>query len=754
MPRPATQRAPAFEAEAVLEHASDAVAVVDRDWRILYVNAALERMVGKDRQSMFGRIGWEVFPAALGTSFEEQFRKAMAEQVPVEFEAFYLPLSIWLEVRAFPSPQTLTILFRDITAQKRAAEAHLAEERFRNVFAEGPLGMHVVGLDHRYVQVNAMFCRMLGYSEAEILGRRIEDFTHPDDMALDGALPDRMVRDGLTSTCREKRYIRKDGTVFWARRTVAAIHNHAGEVECFFGMIEDITGRKEAEDALRDSEARQRAFFDLAIVGLGEADPRTGKFLRVNQMLCDLTGYQREELLQKTYRDITYPEDRESDTGKFLAMLADPGVPYRNEKRYVRKDGTLIWVEVNVAAVRDEQGRPIRTAAVIRDISAYKEAERAIQLAREEAEAANRSKDQFLAVLSHELRTPLMPVLTTVQLMEADEGLSLEQREQIAMIRRNVQLESRLIDDLLDVTRISRGKLELHLRTVDLHEKIRLVVAMCRHNILAKELKLSVQEDAVVHHVEGDAARLQQVLWNLLTNAIKFTPAGGAIAIRSANTDARRVTVVVEDTGVGIAPEALPHIFNAFEQGGKDVTRKFGGMGLGLAISKSLAEMHGGTLMAQSEGPRKGATFTLELPAIAAEESEEYRERGVQAGLDLGHMRVLLVEDHRDTAKIMSSLLRRYGCEVRIADSVASALELGEAEPFDLLISDIGLPDGSGVEVMRRLAHLYRIKGIALSGYGMQEDIRRSKDAGFAAHLTKPVDVSVLEETLRGIAGR
>ena len=754
MPRLATQRGAAFEAEAVLEHASDAVAVVDQDWRILYVNAALERMVGQDRQSMFGRIGWEVFPAALGTSFEEQFRKAMAEQIPVEFEAFYVPLRIWLEVRAFPSPQTLTILFRDITAQRRAAEAHQAEERFRNVFVEGPLGMQVMGRDHRFIQVNAMFCRMLGYSEAEIVGRRFEDFTHPDDVPLDTHLPDRMVREGVASTCTEKRYIRKDGTVFWARRTIAVIHSQAGEVECFFGMIEDITRRKEAEDALRESEARERAFFDLAIVGLCEADPRTGKFLRVNQMFCDLTGYQREELLQKTYRDITHPEDRESDTAKFLAMLADPGVLYRNEKRYIRKDGTLIWVEVNVAAVRDEQGRPIRTAAVIRDISAHKQAERAIQLAREEAEAANRGKDQFLAVLSHELRTPLMPVLTTAQLMEADEGLSREQREQMAMIRRNVQLEARLIDDLLDVNRISRGKLELHLRAVDLHDKMGLVVAMCRHHIQAKELKLSVQEDAAVHHVEGDAARLQQVLWNLLTNAIKFTPAGGVIAIRSANTTAGRVSVVVEDTGVGIAPEALPRIFDAFEQGGKDVTRKFGGMGLGLAISKSLAEMHGGTLMAQSEGPGKGATFTLELPAIAAEESDEYRERGTQAALDLRHMRVLLVEDHRDTAKIMAGLLRRYGCEVRIAESVASALELGEAEPFDLLISDIGLPDGSGVEVMRRLAEIHRIKGIALSGYGMQEDIRRSKDAGFAAHLTKPVDVSVLEETLRGIAGR
>lgn len=381
----------------------------------------------------------------------------------------------------------------------------------------------------------------------------------------------------------------------------------------------------------------------------------------------------------------------------------------------------------------------------------------AIKQAKEAAEHANHAKDHFLAVLSHELRTPLTPILTAAQMLENSDIQDPEVRRSLSMIRRNAALEARLIDDLLDITRISRGKLEVHCSPLDLHQKIEHVLEMCRKDLEAKPLQLSVQLHAAQHCVDGDAARLQQVLWNLLKNAIKFTPPGGRISILTSNPQPGRIAVDVQDSGMGILPDALPRIFDAFEQASKEVTRQFGGMGLGLAISRNLAALHGGSLTAQSEGKDRGATFILELPLTSASPAGISRDSHRRDLPDLKHSRVLLVEDHPDTAKIMTLLLRSYGFHVRAAASAAAALKLvEEAGPFDLLISDIGLPDGNGVDLFRRIRQCQQIIGIALSGYGMEEDIRRSREAGFAAHLTKPVDVKLLEKTLhdlmRGLA--
>jgi signal transduction histidine kinase len=375
------------------------------------------------------------------------------------------------------------------------------------------------------------------------------------------------------------------------------------------------------------------------------------------------------------------------------------------------------------------------------------------QAARAEAEAANRAKDQFLAVLSHELRTPLTAVLASVDAMHKSCGLSGTATELVDIIRRNVELEARLIDDLLDLTRVARGKLELQRRPVDVHEELQHAVKMCRQgDAQQKRIDVRMEAGAVHQWVSGDPARLQQVFWNLLKNAVKFTPEGGKVEVLTVNVrDDDAVRVSVRDTGIGIDAEALPKIFNAFEQGDKSITRQFGGLGLGLAITRALVELHGGRIMAESEGRYRGATFTVELQTVPAPLSEPEEPAPAELGLATADLRILLVEDHADTARTMTLLLRSMGYRVTTAGSVASALEAAASEKFDLLISDVGLPDGTGLDLMQQLQSRGPMRGIVLSGFGMEEDVRRSLEAGFSVHLTKPIDLQRLEAAIERV---
>jgi CheY-like chemotaxis protein len=332
----------------------------------------------------------------------------------------------------------------------------------------------------------------------------------------------------------------------------------------------------------------------------------------------------------------------------------------------------------------------------------------------------------------------------------------------MAAIRQNVELEARLIDDLLDLTRVARGKLQLTFKTVagrdQIHKAIRTVAGEAR----GKNITLVEEIEAGRHHVLADPARLQQILWNLLKNAIKFTPEGGTVTVRARNVEgqggegassAPLLVVEVVDTGIGIEPAVLPKIFDAFEQGTPSITRRFGGLGLGLAISRALAVAHNGDLVAASGGRNQGSTFTLTLPTCAPVEGAN--EEAVPCppapknAAPAGPMRILLVEDHASTASTLARLLRKLGHDVSVAGGVAAGLAVARAERFDLLISDIGLPDGTGLDLVRQLRATHPdLPAIALSGYGTEADVRRSLAAGFTQHLTKPINL----EQLKGLA--
>jgi CheY-like chemotaxis protein len=334
--------------------------------------------------------------------------------------------------------------------------------------------------------------------------------------------------------------------------------------------------------------------------------------------------------------------------------------------------------------------------------------------------------------------------------MERDARLAPEHRAMMSTIRRNVELETRLIDDLLDITRIAKGKLTLHTAIVDAHQSITRVIDMCRADAEDKGVRVITEDDASSHHVNVDPARFQQIIWNLLKNSIKFTGAGGEVKISTLNASADRLRIRVRDTGIGIAPESLPHIFDAFEQGGTQVTQQFGGLGLGLAISKALAQMHNGDIVASSGGIGAGACFELELPTASRDATaSEVEPMPTASGLNL---RILLAEDHADTRHVIEFALTGLECTVVPAKSVAEALAAASRGRFDLLISDIGLPDGSGAALMKELKSRYGMQGIALSGFGRDEDLARSRQAGFDIHLVKPVSLDLLERTLRQLA--
>jgi signal transduction histidine kinase len=408
---------------------------------------------------------------------------------------------------------------------------------------------------------------------------------------------------------------------------------------------------------------------------------------------------------------------------------------------------TLLWCCVVVVGRREEIVR-LKEAALLREIADRERAEEQLHEAAQRAKDAAHAKDNFLAALSHELRTPLTPALMAAAALEHDSTLPEEVREQLAMIHRNIQVQRRLIDDLLDLTRVSHGKLKIEPIVTDLHEMLEQAQDTIHDDLMARRIEYHVALEASEHHVMADPTRLQQVFWNLLKNAVKFTPVGGAVTVRSLNPGPGRVAVCVEDNGMGIAPEALARIFRPFDQGELEGRREFSGLGLGLSISKVIVDLHGGELRAASEGRGKGALFTVELNTAAIPKAATIPD-GPAPPLPPVPSRMLIVEDHEPTLAALSRLLEKDGHRVFQARTVNEALAHAAANPCDIVISDLGLPDGTGFELMSEIRRRYGWPGIALSGHGMEADLRMSAESGFTTHLIKPVDPSQLREAIQ-----
>lgn len=513
---------------------------------------------------------------------------------------------------------------------------------------------------------------------------------------------------------------------------------------------------------MTESDERFRSCFAHAAIGFGLTTPE-GVFVDANPTYCTITGYSVEELRHLPFHKLVHPDDQAENIRQVGEMLEGRSSGFVIENRYIHKSGEIVWVRKSVTIDRRPDGSPRWLIALVEDVTQRRQAREelkaaklAAEQAKAQADAANRAKDRFLATLSHELRTPLTPVRLLISEWEENKAaLPAQFHEDLATIRRNVDLECRLIDDLLDVNRIASGKVSLQLAPLAMNAEVRHAATMIEADAYARRISVAIENEALTDTVIGDAARVQQILWNLFKNAIKFTPNGGSIFVRIYNATFGDVCVEMRDTGAGIEPSAIDRIFRAFEQGSDQITRRFGGLGLGLTISKALAELHGGTLTASSPGIGKGATFLLRLAPAKAPLAVEHKAAPAQltvtdsmdAAAPSGA--ILLVEDHRDSGHMLQRLLSSLGYNVELARSCAEAQTLAESREFDIIVSDLGLPDGHGNELIERLSSTRPVKAIALSGYGMEEDIARSSEAGFMMHLVKPVSLEQLDQAIR-----
>jgi PAS domain S-box-containing protein len=644
----------------------------------------------------------------------------------------------------------------ELRVQERTAELSLTEKRYRQVVYSLPAAIYTTDAEGHLVLYNEAAVALWGRKpdiDSE-LWCGAHKILRPDgtELPTDQTPMAMALKKGQAIHGEEIIIERPDGT----RRNVLPypepFFDALGKVVGAVNMLVDITERKQSEAITRRLAAIVE-FSDDAII----SKDLNGIIMSWNDSAKRIFGYNAEEVVGKSIT-ILIPTERLEEETHILGSIrqGEPVHHYETVRRC--KDGKLVEISLSVSPIKNADGTVIGASKIARDITERKHAEMELKKAHQEVLAASRAKDDFLATLSHELRTPLNPVLLIASDAVNNRDLPPRIRTDFDTIRKNVEMEARLIDDLLDLTRIARGKIILERRYLNVHNVLQDAVAQEREEITKKGITLDLKLNAEQHTIHADAVRLQQIFWNLLNNAVKFTPQSGKISVETSISQ-NKIFIKICDTGIGMMPEEVSRIFNAFSQGmhaANGNSHRFGGLGLGLAISQKLAELHYGKISARSEGRDKGSMFVVEFP-LAMESAELATGGGIfpqslsSTQRKKNGIRILLVEDHEPTRTSLARLLIHRYYEVITAASVAEARRIAETQDFHLLISDIGLPDGNGYDLMVELRKTRSLKGIALTGYGMEQDVARSQDAGFVAHLTKPVGIQSLETALNTV---
>jgi PAS domain S-box-containing protein len=618
--------------------------------------------------------------------------------------------------------------------------------------------------------------RIKGYEAYEIIGQHFSKFYPAEDITAGkpGTVLEIARQSGRVED--EGWRVRRDGSLFWANVVITALRDDDGTVRGFGEVVRDLSERRASEEALRRAEQRFHHLVDaVADYSIFMLDP-TGNVATWNPGARKTKGYEASEIIGKHFSAFYTPEDREKGRPEQILETVRREGRYEEEGWRVRKDGTRFWASVVISLLRDDSGQVIGFAKVTRDLTARRAAEQtARELVREQAaralaesltrraEEANRIKDEFLATVSHELRTPLNAIVGWTAILRQRE-LESSLAKAVEIIDRNAQAQVKIIEDLLDISRIITGKLRIDPKPTDLVTIINQAIEVTRHSAFARQISVEFPHAAESCPLIGDAERLQQVIWNLLSNAIKFTNPGGAVHVGLERRPGQ-VSVVVTDTGTGIEPEFLPFLFERFRQGDSSTTRRFGGLGLGLALVRHITELHGGSVTAASPGRGQGASISVTFPLRAPEQELEpeappssvHAPAGLAPVGELRGLRVLLVEDDTDARELMTAILLEAGANVTSVSSALAALDAFPSFNPQLLVSDIGLPEQDGYSLIRHVRALGEADGgsipaLALTAYTRSEDRTKALACGFTTHIGKPVNPADLLAALANLA--
>ena len=801
----------------ILESITDAFVALDHQWRITYVNQETARLNGQKPEEMIGKTHWEQWSWSVGTLVEREYRRAVTERVAVHFEILYEPLNLWLEIHAYPSVDGLSIYFRNITERKQIEQSlQVNRDSLDLVLQASQLGLWYCDLPFDKLVWNEKCKEHFGLTpDTEVTIDLFYAQLHPDDRERTRTAIDQSIEQ-KSGYDIDYRTVAPDGQVRWIRAIGRGFYDATGNPMHFDGITMDISDRKRQEEERSRVEVRERQYM-RRLQRLAEASVAINSTLSLDEILQLITEQAREII--EAHQSVTSMSVDDNWAQAINAVsLSDK---YAQWREYDEKtDGSGIYTLIcrmqrpmrmtqaeleahpawrgfgkhagNHPPMRGWLAVPLTThdrknigliqlsdkyegeftqedEAILVQLAQMASA--AIDNARlyQESQQANRLKDDFLATLSHELRSPLNAMLGWLTLLRTRKFDEAAKTRALETIERNARTQAQLVEDILDVSRIIRGQLRLNVRPVTLVPVIESALDTVRPAADAKSIRLQSVLDPAAGPVSGDSDRLQQIIWNLLTNAVKFTPKGGWVQICLERINSH-VEITVADTGQGISAEFLPYVFDRFRQADGSITRSYNGLGLGLAIVRHLVELHGGTVHAESPGKGLGARFTVKLPlmAVTTKDSEHERVHPTVGGRvsfenspSLESLRILVVDDEADARELLIQILKESGVEVVAVATAEEAIRVltEQASRLDVLVSDIGMPNQDGYSLLRRVRSLPpemggQIPAVALTAYARTEDRRAAFLAGFQSHLAKPVELAELIAVIANLTGR
>ena len=791
----------------VIDAMSDAFAMYDRDARFTYVNDRYVQMSGKSRDELIGHVLWDVLPEATRLRVHDELKRVLKQGTPGSVEEYYPPLDLWVHTRIFPTRDGVATFTTDVTEQKRIdrlRDESLAIARRLAAIVESTDDA-IIGLDigGRIRAWNHAAEQMYGYTADEAIGQSIEITLPVERQPEEAAFLDR-VRHGERITAYETVRCRKDSSCFPVSLTISPIYDEHGSVTGASKIARDISERQRASERAAflaeagtvlagslDYATTLKTVANLAVPAIADwcavdVSSEDDKLERVAVAHVDPAKIELARTVRSRHEDPNSPFSpayvARTGTPAIIKEISDEMIlasAQGDEERaaMIRSLGLRSYMVVPLTArgrtvgaltfATAESGRQyndddfrfakdlaFRAALAVDNARAY-----------QEAQTANRLKDEFLATLSHELRTPLNAILGYARLVQSGMVPSDRLAHALTTVERNASALTHIVEDILDVSRIISGKIRLNVQPVDVCDVVKNAVDTMRPAADAKQIRIQTMCDPGAGPISADPDRLQQVVWNLVSNAVKFTPKQGTVQVRVERLNSH-IEIVVSDTGQGIAPDFLPHIFERFRQADSGTTRAHGGIGLGLAIVRHLVELHGGTIQVASGGKDQGTTFRVRMPVmiVHSEPASERRARvdgrtpaedGIVQRLDGLH--ILAVDDDADSRALVRETLEAAGAAVTAADSVAQAVEELRTSRPDVLLADIGMTGSDGFDLIRRVRQLAdptlrHVPAAALTAYARAEDRMKALQAGFQLHLAKPVDPAELIVAIAALA--